>query len=61
MTGKYEFVLAVANHCLGYFVAKETWDPKGVQESFSAGYKVEDVALEAARSLHAAVTSQSGF
>jgi len=56
MTGKYEFVLAVANHCLGYFVAKETWDPQGVQESLSAGDKIEDAALAAARSLHAAVS-----
>lgn len=55
MTGEYEFVLAVANHCLGYFVAKETWDPEGVQESLSAGDQIEDVALDAARSLHAAV------
>jgi hypothetical protein len=56
MTGKYEFVLGVANHCLGYFVAKETWDPKGVQESLSAGDKLEDTALAATRSLHEAVT-----
>jgi len=55
MTGKYKFVLAAANHCLGYFVAKETWDPKGVQESLCAGEKIEDAALAAARSLHAAV------
>jgi hypothetical protein len=55
MTGKYKFVLAVANHCLGYFVAKETWDPKGVQESLSAGHEIEDVALTATRSLHAAI------
>jgi len=55
MTGKYEFVLGVANHCLGYFVAKETWDPKGVQESLSAGDKLEDTALAATRSLHDAV------
>lgn len=56
MTGKYEFVLGVANHCLGYFVAKETWDPKGVQESLSAGDKLEDTALEATRSLHDTIT-----
>jgi hypothetical protein len=57
MTGRYEFVLAVANHCLGYFVAKETWNAHGVQESLSAGEKIEEVALAAARSLHTAVNS----
>lgn len=55
MTGKYKFVLAVANHCLGYFVAKETWNPEGVQESLSAGDKIEDAAMEAARSLRASI------
>lgn len=55
MSGKYQFVLAAANHCLGYFVAKETWDPKGVQESLCAGGRIEEVALTAARQLHAAL------
>ncbi len=51
MTGRYNFILGLANHELGYFVALETWDPEGVQESLSAGRDNEPILLETVRRL----------
>ncbi len=51
MIGRFKFILGVANHELGYFVALETWDPEGVQESLSTGRDSEPILLDTVRRL----------